>query len=81
MTDVGAESLDLLTVKEVAERLRLSPKTVRRLIYAERRQAGTGLKSVKVGNVTSQQAPVRVAPEAVIEYKDRLRAEAQAGAA
>lgn len=76
MTDVGTEALDLLTVKEVAVRLRLSVKTVRRLIYAERRQPGTGLESVKIGDAASQQAAVRVAPEAVIEYKNRLRAAA-----
>jgi Helix-turn-helix domain len=82
MTDVGTEALDFLTVKEVAARLRLSVKTVRRLIYAERRQPGTGLESVKIGdNPLSQQAAVRVAPEAVIAYKKRLRDAAQASAA
>lgn len=75
MTDVGAEALDLLTVAEVSARLRISPRTVRRLIYAERAEPGTGLESVKIGDL------VRVTPEAVVEYKNRLRAAAQAGAA
>ena len=73
MTDVGPEALDLLTVDEVAVRLRVCAKTVRRLIYAERRDPGTGIESVHVGS------SVRIAPEAVIEYKNRLRAEAQCG--
>ena len=47
----------------------------RRLIYAERKCPGTGLEAVKVGDLN------RVAPEAVVEYKARLRAAAQAGAA
>ena len=75
MTDVGPEALDLLKVSEVASRLRLSAKTIRRLIYAERDNPGTGLESVKVGSA------VRIAPEAIIAYKNRLRAEAQQGAA
>ena len=69
--DVGADALKLLTVEQVADRLECSPKTVRRLIYAWRRNHNTGLESVHVG------ASVRIAPEAVIEYKNRLRAEAQ----
>lgn len=65
MVDVGDEALDLLTVKEVATRLRLSEVTIRRLI-------GSGdLEGVHVG------ASVRVAPEALAEYKARLRAVAQ----
>jgi excisionase family DNA binding protein len=72
VTDVGAEALDLLTVAEVAARLRISARTVKRLIYAERARSGTGLESVKVGS------RVLVAPEAVAEYKIRLRAVAQA---
>lgn len=75
MTDVGPEALDLLTVAEVAARLRLGVRTVRRLIDAERRQPGTGLEAVKIG------WSVRVPPEAVVAYKDRLRAEARTGAA
>lgn len=75
MTDVGPEALDLLTVDEVAAKLRTCAKTVRRLIDAERRRPGTGLESVRVGRL------VRVPPEAVIAYKERLKAEARAGAA
>jgi excisionase family DNA binding protein len=71
MTDVGPEALDLLTVDEVATRLRCSVKTVRRLVYAERDAPGTGLESVKLGGL------VRVPPEAVLAYKDRLRAAAR----
>lgn len=65
MIDVGNESLDLLTVNEVCARLRLSVATVRRLIRSGE------LESVKVG------ASRRVAPEALIDYKARLRAAAQ----
>ncbi len=75
MTDAGLEALDLLRVKEVAARLRLSERQVWRLIDAERKRPGSGLESVKIGS------SVRIAPEAVIAYKNRLRAEAQAGAA
>lgn len=75
MTEVGLEALDLLTVDDVAARLRLSSKTIRRLIAAERAAPGTGLEAVKIGSA------VRIAPEAVIAYKERLRAEAQQGAA
>ncbi len=81
MTDVGPEALDWLTVQEVAERLRLSVKTIRRLIYAERKAPGTGLESVKVGNPDSKQAPVRVTPEAVVAYKKRMQDATQASAA
>jgi len=69
MTDVGPEALDLLTAAEVAARLRLSVKTVRRLIAAGK------IEAVRIGTL------VRIAPEAVIEYKNRLRAEARQGAA
>ena len=75
MTDVGPEALDLLTVDEVAARLRFSARTIWRLIDAERKHPGTGLESVREGRA------VRITPEAVIAYKERLRAEAQAGAA
>jgi excisionase family DNA binding protein len=68
MTEVGDEALDLLTVDEVAAHLRLSSKTVRRLIAAERKRPGAGLEAVKIGS------SLRVPPEAVIEYKKRLRA-------
>jgi excisionase family DNA binding protein len=75
MTDVGPEALDLLTVDEVAVRLRCSVRTVRRLVYAERKKPGTGLESVPVGSL------VRIPPEAVLAYKDRLRAAARAAGA
>lgn len=75
MIEVGPEALDLLTVGEVAERLRFSERTVWRLIAAERRHAGSGLESVKEGR------SVRVPPEAVIAYKDRLRHSARPEAA
>ena len=76
MTDVGPEALDLLTVDEVAVRLRCSPRTVRRLVYAERKAPGTGLEAVKLGDL------VRIPPEAVIAYKKSLQAAArQEGAA
>lgn len=67
MTDVGDEALDLLSVKEVATRLRLSVVTVRRLIKSK------DLEAVHVG------VRVLIAPEAVIEYKNKLRAAAHAG--
>jgi excisionase family DNA binding protein len=59
--DVGLEALELLTVGEVAARLRVSPVTVRRLI-----KSGT-LEAVRIGRL------VRVAPEAVADYKGCLR--------
>jgi excisionase family DNA binding protein len=66
MTDVGDEALDLLDIGEVATRLRVSKSTVRRLI------ASGDLESVKIG------VRVLVAPEAIIEYKQRLREVAHA---
>lgn len=74
MTDVGPEDLDLLTVDEVAARLRLSSRTVWRLVDAERKTPGTGLETVRIGS------RVLVPPEVVIEYKKRLRREAQGAA-
>jgi len=67
LTDVGDEALDLLSVKEVAKRTRLSEVTIRRLIRKG------DLEAVRVG------ARVLVAPEALAEYKGRLRATAHAG--
>jgi len=67
--EVGDESLDLLTVPEVAQRLRLSAATIWRKIYAGE------LESVKVGRSR------RVAPEAIVAYKAKLREQAQQGAA
>lgn len=65
--DVGPEALDLLTVKEVAARLRVSEKTVARLARSGE------LESVKLGALR------RYAPEAVIAYKQRLREQARQG--
>jgi excisionase family DNA binding protein len=70
MEDVGLEALDLLTVEEVAARLRVSVMTVRRLYYAEDKEPGTGIEAVRVGTRRL------IAPEAVIAYKERLRREA-----
>jgi excisionase family DNA binding protein len=64
--DVGNEALDLLDVKEVAKRLHVSVTTVRRLIYSEE------LEGLKVGS------RVLVDPQAIIAYKDKLRAAAKA---
>jgi excisionase family DNA binding protein len=66
MTDVGLEALDLLTVSEVAARLRCSPKNVGRLVAAGE------LTRVKMG------ALVRITPESLLAYKQRLIAEAEA---
>jgi excisionase family DNA binding protein len=60
--DVGPAALELLTVGEVATRLRVSPVTVRRLIKSG------DLEAVRIGRL------VRVAPEAVADYKGSLRA-------
>jgi len=65
MIDVGNEALDMLDIGEVATRLRLSKTTIRRLIHSGE------LEGVKVGT------RVLVAPEAVAEYKDKLRAAAR----
>lgn len=65
--DVGDEALDLLTTGEVATRLRVSKMTVRRLF-----ESGE-LESVKVGRSR------RFAPEAVAEYKKRIRGAARQG--
>ena len=75
MMDVGDEALDLLTVGEVAKRLRLSVATINRLVYADLKEPGTGIESVKVRRSR------RVAPEAVAEYKKRLRDAARGDAA
>jgi excisionase family DNA binding protein len=66
MTEVGLEVLDLLTVSEVASRLRCSPRMVRRLADAGE------LERVKLG------ALVRITPESVAAYKQRLRDRAKA---
>ena len=66
MIDVGDEALDLLTVPEVAARLRLSKSTVWRLVYSGE------LESVKRGRSR------RITPEAVGAYKEHLVEEARA---
>ncbi len=60
MTEVGVEALDLLTIGEVAQRLRCSPKNVGRLVKAGE------LDKVKMGGL------VRITPESVLAYKKRL---------
>ena len=64
MTDVGLEALDLLTVGEVAQRLRCSTKNVKRLADAGE------LDRVKMGSL------VRITPESLLAYKQRLIAAA-----
>jgi excisionase family DNA binding protein len=66
LSDVGFEALDLLTIGEVAARLRCSPKKVTRLAAAGE------LQRVKLGSL------VRITPESVAAYKKRLIAEAEA---
>lgn len=61
MADVGEEALDFLTVKQVAAKLSMSPKTVYRLIWSG------DLEAVTVGTRSR-----RITPQAVQEYKDRL---------
>lgn len=67
--DVGGEALDLLTVPEVARRLRKGKSTVWRMVYSGE------LPSVKSGRSR------RITPEAVAAYKDSLVAAAQDGTA
>ena len=69
MTDVGAEALDLLTMAEVAERLRLSEKTIARMI-----RQGVFTK-LKVGGL------VRIDPAEVVAYKKHLHEQAAAAQA
>jgi excisionase family DNA binding protein len=64
MSDVGLEALDLLTVSDVAARLRCSARMVRRLVDQGE------LERVKVGSL------VRITPESVAAYKQRLRDQA-----
>lgn len=64
MTDVGPEALDLLTMAEVAERLKLSEKTVQRMI-----RQGVFTK-LKVGSL------VRIDPAEVVAWKQRLHEQA-----
>ena len=66
MTDVGTEALDLLTVSDVAARLKCSQRKVRRL-------ADEGeLMRVKLGSLA------RYTPESVAAYKARLIEAAEA---
>jgi excisionase family DNA binding protein len=64
MTDVGPEALDLLTMAEVADRLRVSEKTVSRMI-----RQGVFTK-LKVGS------GVRIDPAEVVAYKKQLHEQA-----
>jgi excisionase family DNA binding protein len=66
MTDVGPEALDLLTMAEVAERLKLSEKTIGRMI-----RQGVFTK-LKVGSL------VRINPAEVVAYKKQLYEQAKA---
>jgi excisionase family DNA binding protein len=66
MTDVGPEALDLLPIAEVAERLRVSKKTVGRLI------AQGVFTKLKVGSL------VRIDPAEVAAYKKQLHEQAKA---
>jgi excisionase family DNA binding protein len=60
--EVGEEALRLLTVRQVADLLNCSAKTVYRRIW------DSELEAVPFGARS-----LRVAPEALKEYKDRLR--------
>ena len=66
MTDVGPEALDLLTMGEVAERLKLSEKTIGRMI-----RQGVFTK-LKVGSL------VRIDEAEVAAYKKQLHEQARA---
>lgn len=66
MTEVGPEALDLLTMAEVAERLRVSEKTVQRMV---RDKVFTKLR---MGGL------VRIDPAEVIAYKKHLHEQAAA---
>lgn len=60
-TDVGIDALGLLTVQQAADLLKVSVRTVRRLI------AVGELRPVRIG------AAVRIAPEDLTAYIDTLR--------
>ena len=64
LTDVGRESLRLLSRKEAAKLLSLSEKTL------DRRIASGDLEAVRDGG------RVLIAPEAIADYKAKLRARA-----
>jgi excisionase family DNA binding protein len=63
--DVDLSALQLLTITDVAKLLSVSETTVKRLIYSGE------LESVKIGRAR------RIAPEAVAEYKNKLRKRAE----
>ena len=63
--DVGTAVLGLMTTKQVAELFNYSEKTVRRLI------ASGALEAIKDGGL------LRVLPESLIAYKQRLRGDPQ----
>jgi excisionase family DNA binding protein len=69
MTDVGPEALDLLPIAEVAERLRVSEKTVSRMI-----RQGIFTK-LRMGGL------IRIDPAEVAAYKKHLHGQAAAAAA
>ena len=69
MTDVGPEALDLLPMAEVAERLRVSEKTVARMI-----RQGVFTK-LKVGSL------IRIDPVEVTAYIRHLHEQAAAAKA
>jgi excisionase family DNA binding protein len=60
-TDVGMETLGLLTVKQAANLLKVSDRTVRRLVYSGK------LKQVRIGTA------LRIAPEDLTAFIDTLR--------
>lgn len=66
VTDVGPEALDLLTMAEVADRLRVSEKTVQRMV-----RDGVFTK-LRMGGL------VRIDPAEVIAYKKHLHEQAAA---
>ena len=68
--EVGTEALRLLTVRQVAALLNCSEKTVYRRIWEKQ------LEAVPFGSRS-----LRVAPEALAEYKARLRGRAAKPAA
>src|ERR1035441_10616021 len=81
MTDVGPEALDLLTVDEVAVRLRCSVRTVRRLVYAERKKPeesfaadlGAGITALDTGGERDPGVELRVEFLAIAnEFEQRL---------
>ena len=64
--DLDVSALELLTVQDVADRLRVSTATVWRRIYSKE------IESVKVGRSR------RVPPQAVSDYVQKLREQGSA---